>query len=39
MGLVVVCAGLGREFEARLGTGSLVWGKEGRTPAGSGEAQ
>src|ERR1039458_3366732 len=38
IGLVVVCVGLGREFEARLGTGSLVWGQEGRTPAGSGEA-
>src|ERR1019366_7378809 len=38
IGLVVVCVGLGREFEERLGTGSLVWGQEGRTPAGRGEA-
>src|ERR1035437_1024300 len=38
IGLVVVCVGLGREFEARLGTGSLVWGREGRPPGGSGEA-
>src|ERR1019366_1950918 len=38
IGFEVVCVVLGREFEARLGTGSLVWGQEGRTPAGSGEA-
>src|ERR1039458_813622 len=36
IGLVVVCVGLGREFEARLGAGSLVWGQEGAPRAGAG---